>query len=234
MKQMRNGLLAILFAGGALASCSKDKSISPDTETEGLATQSDMGVAASRIESPVAPGDPSYSGLSWTEGFIHLTGINFTARQIDATGAGKTVQYGMNEPRVINLFRPADPVLMRLPAGVYENADLNMSLAPTNNLQTHTLYLRGAVSFDKAPIPVVIVVNQPVAVRTNWPERMVAAEGAALRVNLSALTRGISPELLRNATMMNGQIEISNKSNAALFEMVVANMQGMVSVESGE
>lgn len=217
---MQKSVLSIMVVAALLllASCSKD----------------DNGGQLSyqlKTKNPNATVSRTSSGsVTWTSGSAYADKIEFEAEKDD----DNEVEYESRVARRIDLFAPVSQLgNISLPPGRYEEIEIEVDLAPS---VTDTAFiLRGSFSNNIGyAVPVVFYINELLEFKAEAEDITIgsAADITALTtLDLSQLTTGITESMLSSATLTNGILVISATSNAALYSVILSNINNIDDVE---
>lgn len=217
---MQKSVLSIMVVAALLllASCSKD----------------DNGGQLSyqlKTKNPNATVSRTSGGsVTWTSGSAYADKIEFEAEKDD----DNEVEYESRVARRIDLFAPVSQLgNISLPPGRYEEIEIEVDLAPS---VTDTAFiLRGSFSNNIGyAVPVVFYINELLEFKAEAEDITIgsAADITALTtLDLSQLTTGITESMLSSATLTNGVLVISATSNAALYSVILSNINNIDDVE---
>lgn len=217
---MQKSVLSIMVVAALLllASCSKD----------------DNGGQLSyqlKTKNPNATVSRTSGGsVTWTSGSAYADKIEFEAEKDD----DNEVEYESRVARRIDLFAPVSQLgNISLPPGRYEEIEIEVDLAPS---VTDTAFiLRGSFSNNIGyTVPVVFYINELLEFKAEAEDISIgsAADITALTtLDLSQLTTGITESMLSSATLTNGILVISATSNAALYSVILSNINNIDDVE---
>ncbi len=217
---MQKSVLSIMVVAALLllASCSKD----------------DNGGQLSyqlKTKNPNATVSRTSGGsVTWTSGSAYADKIEFEAEKDD----DNEVEYESRVARRIDLFAPVSQLgNISLPPGRYEEIEIEVDLAPS---VTDTAFiLRGSFSNNIGyTVPVVFYINELLEFKAEAEDITIgsAADITALTtLDLSQLTTGITESMLSSATLTNGILVISATSNAALYSVILSNINNIDDVE---
>ena len=162
--------------------------------------------------------------ITWTSGFASTTEIEF-----EAENNNLEVEYESQARQKIDLFASISTIgNINVPAGTYEEVEFDVHLAP--NGADAALELRGNYNGT----PVVYRNNNAMEIKVEGNNVVIGQNNgynAIINWDLSLLSQGISAAALAAATITNGEIVISASSNAALYNIITANLLLMTSVE---
>lgn len=217
---MQKSVLSIMVVAALLllASCSKD----------------DNGGQLSyqlKTKNPNATVSRTSGGsVTWTSGSAYADKIEFEAEKDD----DNEVEYESRVARRIDLFAPVSQLgNISLPPGRYEEIEIEVDLAPS---VTDTAFiLRGSFTNNIGyTVPVVFYINELLEFKAEAEDISIgsAADITALTtLDLSQLTTGITESMLSSATLTNGILVISATSNAALYSVILSNINNIDDVE---
>lgn len=217
---MQKSVLSIMVVAALLllASCSKD----------------DNGGQLSyqlKTKNPNATVSRTSGGsVTWTSGSAYADKIEFEAEKDD----DNEVEYESRVARRIDLFAPVSQLgNISLPPGRYEEIEIEVDLAPS---VTDTAFiLRGSFANNIGyTVPVVFYINELLEFKAEAEDITIgsAADITALTtLDLSQLTTGITESMLSSATLTNGILVISATSNAALYSVILSNINNIDDVE---
>jgi len=172
----------------------------------------------------------SGGSVTWTSGSAYADKIEFEAEKDD----DNEVEYESRVARRIDLFAPVSQLgNISLPPGRYEEIEIEVDLAPS---VTDTAFiLRGSFSNNIGyTVPVVFYINELLEFKAEAEDITIgsAADITALTtLDLSQLTTGITESMLSSATLTNGILVISATSNAALYSVILSNINNIDDVE---
>ena len=217
---MQKSVLSIMVVAALLllASCSKD----------------DNGGQLSyqlKTKNPNATVSRTSSGsVTWTSGSAYADKIEFEAEKDD----DNEVEYESRVARRIDLFAPVSQLgNISLPPGRYEEIEIEVDLAPS--ITDTAFILRGSFTNNIGyTVPVVFYINELLEFKAEAEDITIgsAADITALTtLDLSQLTTGITESMLSSATLTNGVLVISATSNAALYSVILSNINNIDDVE---
>lgn len=214
-------LIAAAFASPFFfASCKKNSSSDPSSFKYKLTTANRSSVVG-RIEA---------GNVVWTSGYASATEVKFEARKSDNT----EIEYKSSVAQRIDLFSSLASVIgnITLPPGTYHEIEFKGELAPSG--ADAALELNGTFTSGATTTPIVFTVNTLLEIKTEKNNVVIAdnaSYSALTSLNLSLLTRGITEAMLNSATKTSGKIIISASSNANLYSIILANLDGCDEVE---
>ena len=217
---MQKSVLSIMVVAALLllASCSKD----------------DNGGQLSyqlKTKNPNATVSRTSGGsVTWTNGSAYADKIEFEAEKDD----DNEVEYESRVARRIDLFAPVSQLgNISLPPGRYEEIEIEVDLAPS--ITDTAFILRGSFTNNIGyTVPVVFYINELLEFKAEAEDISIgsAADITALTtLDLSQLTTGITESMLSSATLTNGVLVISATSNAALYSVILSNINNIDDVE---
>ena len=198
-------ILAAIVAAG-LASCKK----SADSPMHsGL----DFQLKAVNPSSPVAR---TMTTVTWDSGFVNATEIRFEAKQ-----NGNETEFKSNVHQHVDLFGAASMVgTVSITPGNFEEVEFKVEAAPTST--EPALKLQGSVN----GVPLTFIVDNGFEIKAEQSQVNLTGGDIALnKIDLSALTNGLSSADFSSATLTNGTVVISSSSNANLFKVIFNNCQ---------
>lgn len=144
------------------------------------------------------------------------------------------MEYESRVARRIDLFAPVSQLgNISLPPGRYEEIEIEVDLAPS--LTDTAFILRGSFTNNIGyTVPVVFYINELLEFKAEAEDISIgsAADITALTtLDLSQLTTGITESMLSSATLTNGVLVISATSNAALYSVILSNINNIDDVE---
>jgi hypothetical protein len=198
-------ILSAVFAL-SLVSCKKN---STDVANSGLEFQ----LKATNPSSTVAR---IMTTVTWDSGFVNATEIKFEAKQ-----SGKETKFRSSAPKHIDLFAAASAVgSINIPSGTFDEVEFKIEAAPSGT--EAALQLNGKVNGT----PVVVMVNTAFEIKSEQSQVTLNGADIALnKIDLSALTAGLTSTDFANAVLANGRIVLSSSSNTSLFNTVISNLQ---------
>jgi len=209
-----NTIILAAIAAVALTSCKKN---ADSSMSQGL----DFQLRAVNPSSPVAR---TMATISWDSGFVNATLIKFEAKQ-----NGNETEFKSNVHQHVDLFGAASTVgTINITPGVFEEVEFKVEAAPTST--EPALKLQGSVN----GVPVTFIVNNGFEIKSEQSQVTLTGGDIALnKIDLSALTNGLSSANFSSATLTNGTVIISSSSNANLFNIMFSNCekQGETEVE---
>jgi hypothetical protein len=154
--------------------------------------------------------------ITWDSGFVNATEIKFEAKQ-----NGQETKFRSSTPKHIDLFATASTIgLINIPSGTFDEVEFKIEAAPSST--EPAVQLNGKVNGT----PVVFMINTAFEIKSEQSQVTLNGADIALnKIDLSALTSGLSATDFANAAQANGRIVLSSSSNTGLFNTIVNNLQ---------
>lgn len=218
-----NFLPAVILFMAVFVSCKKNK------DQSGISYQMKTSNRSSNVNGRMMGSEGGSTNrvngtIVWTSGFASVTDIEF-----EAENNNLQVEYESQARQKIDLFSSISTIgSVNVPAGTYEDVEFDVQLAP--NGSDAALEFRG--NYNGTPI--VYRNNNVMEIEVEGNNVVIGQNNsynAIINWNLSFLTQGISATALSLATVTNGEIVISASSNAALYNIISANLLLMATVE---
>lgn len=196
----------------ALFSCSKEDAAAP-------------GVAFNLTSiSKTSTIGTSGKAINWTNAFANTTEIRFETEKNLVE-----IEYTSDAHKKVDLFS-TESILGNIvvPPGVYSSVEFEIELASTAT--EAALELKGAYNGT----PITFKVGGVYEIETER-ENVTIADGKNYKtiteLNFSLLTKGVTENMLANATVANGAIVISSSSNTNIYEVMLNNLHNIDEVE---
>ena len=156
------------------------------------------------------------STIVWDSGFVNATQIKFEAKQ-----NGNETEFKSNVDRHVDLFAALASIgAINKPTGSFDEVEFKIEAAATSN--EPAFQLNGTIN----TIPVVFMIGNAFEIKSEQSQVTLSGADTALnKIDLSALTSGLSSADFANATRTNGTIIISLTSNINLFNTILNNLQ---------
>ncbi len=236
MKTIKYMIAAGIISAALITGCNKENSLESGLTGTAAATNGSANVTYQlRTLLP-----PAGTLIKWDKGSITSSGLFFYGSHLEGNMVSKETFEGKGSG-TWDLF--SNPVLgtVNVPFNNYLGVSLAVGLNPLNG--TNSLSLSGVfgvpptgnIAVPAQPIPVQVIINEPIVLNTVWTSNVVInqpAYAAAILLDMNGITNGIDAAMLENAQATNGTIFITSNSNQNLYGIIVANLQNnMINVE---
>lgn len=215
-------LLSVIIVGVLFTSCRKSSNSSyigqPQVNYQLIASNTNYAVPNNPAISTTAAGN-----IVWTSGFAYPDVVKFEATQNNIQ-----VEIKSTNNAQIDLMSPVALTFgaFTLPPGIYNEIELKIDLDKTNSTPV-VLQLNGHFTSGAVTLPVVVQVTQSVELQTEQHNITITNDSSYLAVttlDLSAITAGITADMLLNAQLTSGSIVISADANHDLYGMILDNL----------
>ena len=210
--------LSILIVGLLFTSCKKSGnnnsySSQPTVNYQLKATNASYSVAKTTIA----------ANIKWTSGFANPDVVKFDAKQNNIQ-----VEFKSTNNAQIDLMAPiaVNFGAFTIPPGTHNEISLKIDL--DKNGSTPVLQLNGTFTSPALSLPIVIEVTESVELQTEQKNITISNDSVYLAVttlDLSALTSGITTDMLLNAQLTSGTIVISADTNHDLYNIILENLK---------
>jgi len=210
-------LLSTLFIGVLFASCKKSSNSpgysQPSVNYQLTATNTSYAVAKNTTAANVV----------WTSAVAYPDMVKFEATQNNVQAT-----FTSTNKTQIDLMSSAGLTFgdFVLPPGVYDKISLKIDLDKTGS--TPVLQLQGNFTSGTFSAPITLNVTQSIELTTEQQNITISNDStytAVTTIDLSAITSGITADMLLNAQLTGGTIVISADSNHALYDIVLDHLQ---------
>lgn len=174
--------------------------------------------------------------LNWTAGYVNATEFEFEAAKENNNDQSDTthVQYQAQGSFRIDLFAtPTALASLVIPAATYDHVQVEIQSVKSATGALN-FYLKGTYK-NAAGIatPIEVQLNESFAIHseiTKWQAQTLTYT-SLVKMHLDLFLKNVTTTLLDNASQTNGSILISSTSNAAIYQLLVANLRYMSDVE---
>ena len=171
--------------------------------------------------------------ITWTSGYATVSNIT-----MEATKDGQLVELKSDLSQRVDIFKLITTVSnFDIPAGTYQNIKFKTSIASSPS--HHAFELKGSYQSNGTTTPIVVRVTQPVTFEVEHAAPVTINAGEAFialnKLDLAALTSGITEEMLNNAVRNNGTIVITHYMNSNMYFMIgdIINQYLNIEVKKG-
>jgi hypothetical protein len=229
MKTIRTSIIAsILLAVISFSACKKNGSSNTPVVASGTSKLS-FQLSADATDSTGTVPDSSKSsitGLTWAAGTANIGRFSFEAKR-----NGVSIDIDSHNLTNVDLFALTPLVTyVTLDTGVYKEIRIKAYLQSSNNDSIPPLKLTGTFTNDSTkviPVEFDLTENSIVQVSAkNIDINGTTDYTALLDMQLGKVTKGITAADLNKATLTDGKIIISKKSNVFLYYKIRANISG--------
>jgi hypothetical protein len=231
MRTLKTGILAaMVLALTGLAACKKTGS-SPSSKTSQLSFQMQADNATSNLAASTTG-----SKLSTNSTFQAIPGLTFTSAianisrfKLEAKRNGVEIEVTSKNLSNVDLFA-LDPTVtsVTLDTGVYKEIEIKVELKHSSDTLAIPLKLKGTFTNSGGTvIPIEFDFNSDATIKAEAENIAVTNTinfVALVHLHLNKLEAGITAADLDGATQTNGMIVISDTSNTAIYNKVLANL----------
>jgi len=167
--------------------------------------------------------------ITWTSGYATISNIT-----LEAIKDGQPVELKTNLSQRVDIFKVISNIgNFDIPAGSYQNIKFKTSIASSSS--HHAFELKGNYQSNGTTTPIVVRVTQPVTFEVEHAAPVAFKAGevfiALNKLDLVALTSGITEEMLNNAVRNNGTIVITHYMNSSMYFMIGDILNQYLNVE---
>lgn len=216
---------ALAATGLFLNACKKNDSYNaPDNNGGGgTARQTQLNYQLKTTGTSVGLKTTAGGTIQWTFGLANPSLIKF-----EATKDGAELELKSTNTAQIDLMTPVAAVFggFTLPAGTYNEIELKIML--DKNGSSPALQLGGTYTSSSTTIPVSVVINEQLEVKTEQHNVVFAAGDSLTAItsfNLADISSGITEAMLQSAQQTNNTVVISASSNKDLYDIIVKNFK---------
>lgn len=167
--------------------------------------------------------------ITWTSGYATISNIT-----LEAMKDGQKVEVKSDLSQRVDIFKVISNLSnFDIPAGTYQNIifKTTISSSPTH----HSFELKGNYQSNGITTPIVVRVTEPVTFQVQHVAPVTINAGDVMlalnKLDLVALTSGITEEMLNNAVRNNGTIVITNYMNSSMYFMIGDILNQYLNVE---
>lgn len=167
--------------------------------------------------------------ITWTSGYATISNIT-----MDAMKDGQEVELTTDLSQRVDIFKVISNINnFDIPAGTYQGITFKTSIASSST--HHAFELKGNYQSNGVTTPIIVRVTQPVTFQVTHEEPVTIQGGEAFialnKLDLAALTSGITEEMLNNAVRNNGTIVITHYMNSNMYFMIGDILNQYLNVE---
>jgi hypothetical protein len=221
MRTINTILAGMIISSTLFVSCTKEQynvaaEPAPTNNTATANTGAGGGATA------MAAAQTDYN-MKFSAGYAMVTSMSMSSDDQYLAGASN---------QMINLFKPLTTADYPYLFGPRSNFLVKLSAAPSSGLPA--LAITGSYNNNGEMIPVEFRIDVPVKLRSMSTAKTVT-EGMTifdlLNGSTGALINGITPEMWRAALSTGRPVIISRSSNPDIYNMILSNLQGMMTVQ---
>ena len=232
MKTFKKGIFAVIaLTALSLAACKKTGNSPSSTKTSQLS----FGVQADNATTNLAAASTTGSKLATNSTFTGISGLVFTAGtanisqfKLEAKRNGVEIEVSSRSLTNVDLFAASPSIAgVTIDTGTYREIELRVLLQKTADTSAIPLKLTGTFTTGGGTvIPIEFDLNDNVTIKSEVEDVTVTSTtdlAALIHIHLRKLEAGVTAADLEAATLTNGVIVISNKSNLSIYNKVLAN-----------
>jgi hypothetical protein len=212
--------ITIAVAFTSLVSCKKSDSTALSNSTAAVSQMSYQIVATNKTTSVAKTTAPL---IQWTTGVANPVLVKFEAKQ------GTTaIEYKSSNTSQIDLMASVASSFgsFTIPNGTYNEIEVKLQM--DKNGSTPALQLQGQFSNGVLNIPVQLMINEFVEIKTEQKNVTVTDSSSFIAIttlDFSLLINGITEAAITSGTLTSGTLVISSNSNKALYDIVLNNLK---------
>ena len=171
------------------------------------------------------------TSIEWDSAHFIVSNIKFEAELKSLVTHRDSIEiiYKWTGPQMANLLKPdASFGNFLLQPGIYDEIEITVRGEKKDTGDVPVFYLHGTYTRSKATLPVEVIVNEDVTLKTEKDSVEIKEESIAvtsyIQLYLDELIKKIDPADLDNSKLTNGVIVISKDSNRDIYYTIFHNL----------
>ncbi len=219
----------VMIAGTLFAAATVFTSCQKDAETGNTVTYHanpvnfSSSIGASVSGSGLIVQASSNSSITWSEGSLNISEIDFEARK-----DGSQIEYKSDQLVRVDIAKAASALgSVKIPDGTYEQVELKLVFKKSSADDIPARLKGSYTDLSGSETPVELQFNEDLEIRAEAENLVMETNDHIARINmhLNQLLSGITIADLTMATKTNGTIVISSTSNPGLYAKIKARLE---------